>query len=129
MYLPCRQQQVSWYHVHGVQLGWCSAVSAAAAAAAGTHKHAAVVPADVVSVPARCDAVPLDVCLALWTSVSVAPPRCVTSHALDPTQTYRQAHGYNITTGRCFTSTDFSLWKTYWDCRIFSVSHMYGLVV
>ena len=84
--VPCRL--VSWCYFHTVQPGWCSVVSAAAAAAAGTHRHAAAVPADAVAVPTRCAAVPRDVGLALSTSVSVEPLHCVTSRVLDPTQTY-----------------------------------------
>ena len=61
-----------------------------AAVEAGTHKRAAVTPADVVFVPTLCAVVPRDVCPALWTFVLVAPLRCATRRALDPTQTYSQ---------------------------------------
>ena len=86
--IPCQNQLLSWYYVHTVQLGWYSAVSTAAAVEAGTHILAAVVPADVVSVPTQCAVVPRDVCPALWTFVSDAPLRCAMSRVLDPTQSY-----------------------------------------
>lgn len=79
---------VGRYHVHAVLLSLRFVSSAVAAAAAGTHRLVAVAPADVVSVPAQYAVVLRDVCPALWTSVSVAPPHCATSCALDPTQIY-----------------------------------------